>query len=354
MKWLSVLLLSSFFSITILSADSSGTPPESDSTSRPPKHIPSNAPDQGNLPEEEDHGLLRGDQYDYLDHAKNSVYLTFAENLQILDSVLSDGTLIEDETFHNRIRLMPYLVYQESASSDYQFKLDYFASIRLRRLEKRLSLIIDTGDLAPLPNTQPNEEDNDPQIGLQKRILKGTSVKVGGKVRWPPVGYVIGTWSQSFQPIDWQMIPKYSVFYQTDEDGFGTGANFLLGRWWDPIMLKSDTGFRITEATTGIEWASSVTLAHVWRLIEPADRRPLVSARSYNEGIDLIYRISGHISGHKTIDEHRVIANYRHPLRKNWLFFFVSPELFWQRENNWAPEFRLRVGIDALFWGVTR
>ncbi|MGE9291493.1 MAG: hypothetical protein ACQKBT_10915, partial [Puniceicoccales bacterium] len=294
-------------------------------------------------------------QYEALDNAKNEVYLTVSEDIEILDHVLSQGTEITDTTYQTRIRLLPYLVYEMGDSSnDLKLKLDYSASIRLRRLEKLFRVIVNTGDLAPLPDTQPDEEDNDPQIGLQRLLRRDAAVRVGVRVRWPPVGYIVGGWSRRFNWNAWQIQPRYQAFYQTDEDGFGTGGNLLFGRWWDNYLFENNSGFRITEATEGIEWASAVTLGHVTRLIEPVEPRPLVSTRAYNEGINLIYRISGHISGHKTIDEHRVILNYRFPIRKNWMFLFVSPEISWERDNGWVPEEQIRIGVDILLWGITR
>ncbi len=341
------------FAISLCADESTPPPEEADPNTERPQRISSRAPEQGEVAEDENDGLLEGADYDYLDDTKNQVYLTFAENLQILDSVLSGGIELDDTTFENHFRLLPYLVYDESDSSDFALKLDYSASIHLRRLQKKLQIIIDNGDLAPLPSTQPDEEDSDPQIGLQRLILRHTSVKLGAQVRWPPVLYGIVSWSHPFTLRQWQINPRYDVFYQTNDDGFGTGGNLQVGRWWDQNTFALDSGFRITEATEGIEWASAATLGHVIRLIDPQDPQPLVSARAYNEGINLIYRISGHISGHKTIDEHQVILNYRYPLRKNWLFLFASPEINWQRSNNWAPETRIRVGVDILFWGIT-
>lgn len=354
LRWGILLLLGSLHLLG--SAEEDLYPPDNDedSPTTRPRHISSRAPDQGDIHPEEDNGFLNGPDYDYLDDTKNQVYLTFAENLQIVDSVVSGGMGLSDNTFQNRFRLLPYLVYDKKDNTKLEPKLDYSASIHFRRLQKKIHLIIDNGDLAPLPNTQPDEEDSDPQVGLQRRILHYTSVKVGAQVRWPPVGYAIASWSQPFELEHWQIQPRYDVFYQTDDDQFGTGGNLLFGRWWGKNTFGLDSGFRITEATTGIEWASAATLGHVVRLIDPEDPQPLVSARAYNEGINLIYRISGHISGHKTIDEHRVIVNYRHPLRKNWLFLFISPEINWKRSNNWGPEIRLRAGMDILFWGVTR
>ncbi len=321
----------------------------------PPKQITGRAPEQGNIPREEDKGILKGPDFDFLDDAKNDIYLFYAEGLQILDSDLSGGEEVEDKTFQNRFRLSPYLTYESGVATEFDLTFDFEANIHLRRTEKRLKLVIDNGDLSPLPDTLPDEEDNDAMIGIQQQLRKYGSVRVGAKVKIPPVGYVIGSWSRLYHSGDhWSLRPQMDVFYRTDNDGFGNGANFLFGRWWDRYRFKSSSGYRITEDTKGFEWASAWSLARVTRLIDKVDPLPLVSTKDMNEGLDLTYRISGHISGHKTIDEHRVTLTWRYPIRKNWCFLVLGPELRWKRSDDWVPEKRLQVGVDILFWGVTR
>ncbi|MEM0966676.1 MAG: hypothetical protein AAGJ81_11055 [Verrucomicrobiota bacterium] len=316
--------------------------------------VTSRAPEQGNVTDETEYAILRGSSYNFLDSAKNYVYLFFNENLQIIDSELSDGEEIQDNTFANRMRFSPYAIYQPNSSSKFSLDLDYSASIRLPRLEKRLRLIIDTGDIAPLPATQPDEEENEPLVGLQRNIRRYGSARLGVKLGLPVVGYAIASWQRNYRADAWHIRPSGDVFYQTDDEGFGTGTNLLFGRWWGRFTGKSSSGIRITEATEGFEWASAIDFMHAARLIEPSDDPPLISSSALNRGLALTYRISGHISGSKTIDEHRVSLTYRYPLRKNWMFLVISPEIRWERDNDWGPDERIRVGIDMLFWGITR
>jgi len=319
-----------------------------------PLKISPRAPEQGEVAKSKDKGILRGKEFDFLDRTKNQIYLIFAENLQIIDSVASGGEEVKDKTFQNEFRFSPYLVIDGSDTTKVDLELDFSASIHLRRLQKKLKLIIDNGELAPLPGTQPDEESQEAQIGLQKEIRKYVSARIGTKIGWPPVGYAIVSTGKEFRAEEWHITPSANAFYQTDDNGFGTGQNLYFGRWWDRYMFKSSSGIRITEATQGFEWASELTLARVVRLIEPSKDPPLISSRSMNQGLDLAYRISGHISGSKTIDEHRVTLTYRYPIRKNWMFLVVSPEIRWERSNNWVPDERIRIGVDILFWGVTR
>lgn len=344
-------LLTIFLTIGLVDVPANDEPGEDLLGSR----VSQRAPAQGEIPKDDDHGILYGPDFNFLDRTKNSIYLFYAESLQILDSEMSGGIELEDKTFQNRFRLSPYVTYESGVATEYDFTFDFEANIHLRRTEKRVKLVIDNGDLSPLPDTLPDEEDNDAMVGIQQQIRRYGSVRVGAKVKIPPVGYVIGSWSRLYHPREkWSVRPQIDAFYRTDDDGFGNGANLLFGRWWDRYRFKSSTGYRITEATTGFEWASAWSIARVTRLIEKLDPLPLVSTKDLNEGLDLTYRISGHISGSKTIDEHRVTLTWRYPIRKNWCFLVLGPELRWKRVNDWAPEKRLQVGIDILFWGVTR
>jgi hypothetical protein len=43
---------------------------------------------------------------------------------------------------------------------------------------------------------------------------------------------------------------------------------------------------------------------------------------------------------------------YKRPLRGGWLYGYVEPLVRWERSSNWHPDTGVRIGFDALFWGL--
>jgi hypothetical protein len=42
----------------------------------------------------------------------------------------------------------------------------------------------------------------------------------------------------------------------------------------------------------------------------------------------------------------------KRPLHGGWLFGYVEPIVRWDRNYDWHPDVGVRIGLDALFWGL--
>jgi hypothetical protein len=42
----------------------------------------------------------------------------------------------------------------------------------------------------------------------------------------------------------------------------------------------------------------------------------------------------------------------KRPIHGGWLFAYVEPIVRWDRNYDWHPDLGVRVGLDALFWGL--
>ena len=42
----------------------------------------------------------------------------------------------------------------------------------------------------------------------------------------------------------------------------------------------------------------------------------------------------------------------KRPLHGGWLFGYAGPMVPWNRDFRWHPEAGVRIGFDALFWGI--
>ena len=43
---------------------------------------------------------------------------------------------------------------------------------------------------------------------------------------------------------------------------------------------------------------------------------------------------------------------FKRPLHGGWLYGYVEPVVRWERASGWHPDAGMRIGIDALFWGL--
>ena len=44
---------------------------------------------------------------------------------------------------------------------------------------------------------------------------------------------------------------------------------------------------------------------------------------------------------------------FKRPLRGGWLFAYAEPLVRWEHDSAWHPDAGIRVGLDALFWGLS-
>jgi hypothetical protein len=42
----------------------------------------------------------------------------------------------------------------------------------------------------------------------------------------------------------------------------------------------------------------------------------------------------------------------KRPLHGGWLFGYIEPVTQWNRTFGWHPDIGIRIGFDALFWGL--
>ena len=43
---------------------------------------------------------------------------------------------------------------------------------------------------------------------------------------------------------------------------------------------------------------------------------------------------------------------FKRPLHGGWLYGYVEPLVRWERGSDWHPDAGIRIGLDALFWGL--
>ena len=153
---------------------------------------------------------------------------------------------------------------------------------------------------------------------------------------------------------NWHVKPRIEGFYITDE-GFGETCSLAFHRWMGGRrrgLFRSVSSETWSEDTYGVEWRQTVALVRVLSSLEKRTEDHVISHHDTGRGVGLRYTIYGHKSGSGIIDRHRFSLAYRRPLYSDWVFLEISPEVNWKNSHDWDTVPSLRVGVDALFWGV--
>lgn len=313
--------------------------------------------EQGDLPAEAppEDGLLSGSGFHFLEAAKNELYKDLYRSTRWLDRTLARNVTAKEDYGRNRITLTPSLTYETGHRTKWSQDLRIRADIRLSRLEKKLRLVVDDGPFGALPESNPSDNNREFRVGLARQIGKLVDTSIGASGVNPPTGYAEARWGQGGRYRDWLGSANLKAYYRTDSRGLGTSGGFAWGRWWDRIQLRSSTGYRADHQTGEVvTWASFYSLGSIDRLIEPQDPRPLASISAVARGIDLGYRISGNLTASPTVGAHQVLAQYKQPIRKNWIFYTLAPEIRWQEEYDWETDFRIQLSLQILVWGISQ
>jgi hypothetical protein len=313
--------------------------------------------EQGELPPEAPlgDGLLTGDGFHFLESFKNEVYRDLYKATRWLDRTLARNVTAEEDYGRNRITLTPSLTYETGHRTKWDHDLRIQADIRLSRLQKKLRLVVDNQEFGRLPASDPSETEPDFRVGLARQIGKLIDTSIGASGVNPPTGYAEARWGTGGRFRDWMGSANLKAYYRTDSRGLGTSGGFGWGRWWDRIQLRSSTGYRADHQTKDeVTWASFYSLGYVERLIEPEDPRPLASTSKVARGYDLGYRIAGNLTAAPTVGAHQILGHYKQPVRKNWIFYTLTPEVRWQETYGWKPDYRIQLSLQILIWGLSR
>src|ERR1700676_4548915 len=81
-----------------------------------------------------------------------------------------------------------------------------------------------------------------------------------------------------------------------------------------------------------------------------AHRGELADSHDLACGVIVKLAAAGDRSSRATLYE--TSALLKRPLRGGWLFGYAGPVVRWNRNFGWHPDAGVRIGFDALFWGL--
>ncbi len=225
----------------------------------------------------------------------------------------------------------------------FDLKAKFKADLALPGLEKRLHLIFDNSGRDSLPGADPMKSEDDIRLGLSSAwdFIKDSKVEVGGGARWRssgPVGYADIDWRFKFDVGGGVLNFKPRGFYYTD-DGWGQSTTLT---WRKELphrrVIQLVASERSTEATHGVELEQSLYMAWL--------------RSGHGRGWLFQASLFPHLkSSDLYMDDMIINLSWRDAFYRRWVYYRITPQIDFAREDDYEPRPSIRIGFDILFGG---
>ncbi|MGD9782858.1 MAG: hypothetical protein AB7V14_12030 [Kiritimatiellia bacterium] len=226
---------------------------------------------------------------------------------------------------------------------DSEILVRFRADVALPGLEKKLHLYVDNAGRDSLPGADPMKQESDTRLGVRTvvRMIKNTELNLGGGLRWRDSNPVVYTalewpWTREMGPFEFRLNPR-GVYYS--DEGFGQKITLT---WTRPIGQKKifqiRTAERSSEGLDGVEFEQSLRFA--W--LRSGRGRGWVAQASMFPHLQ---------SSEWFMDDYLVNVTWRDALYRKWIYYTLTPQVQFPREDDYEPQPSLRIGLEILFGG---
>lgn len=227
-------------------------------------------------------------------------------------------------------------------------KPEFEATLRLPNLEHRFRLFVTSSDLAESP-AAPVDEPNPLRVGA--RFLPGSHVGVefGVQANSSPSAFAALRWAPGLTAGDLRVYPFIKTYVQS---GMGVGASggITFEHWSDRWIVRSASYANWVHNTAATDWSQSLIIGYAAAVIQERRYDRFATGHDLACGIAARLSVSGDRSSRTSLFEASVMM--KRPLHGGWLFGYAEPVVQWNRNFGWHPDIGVRIGVDALFWGL--
>ena len=222
------------------------------------------------------------------------------------------------------------------------------ASVRLPNLERRLRVFITSDDLQEFPG-DPTLDRNPVRAGVRFVPQSHISFDFGVRARiWPAVFGAL-RWTAEFHAGALRVYP-FAKAYVESGLGLGTSGGITFEQWSDRWIVRSASYANWVRNTSATDWSQSFMVGYARAVIEERRYDRLATGRDLACGAVARVSMSGDRVSHTSLYEASVLM--KRPLHGGWLYGYVEPVVRWNRRFGWHPDLGVRMGFDALFWGL--
>jgi hypothetical protein len=225
---------------------------------------------------------------------------------------------------------------------------DIEASVLLPNIERRFKLFITSTDLQEAPRNS-TAEHNPTRVGA--RFAPGThlDLELGVRAKSSPSAFAALRWAPEFQAGTVRINPFAKTYV---ESGLGLGASggIAFERWSDRWVARSASYANWVRDTSAVDWTQSIIVGYARAVIQERRYDTIATGRDLACGAAARLSVSGDRASRTSLYEASVMA--KRPLHGGWLFGYIEPLIRWDRDFGWHPDAGVRIGFDALFWGL--
>ena len=300
-----------------------------------------------------------GEKIDWI-HA--NLYKTAEDQVERIDSWFNPPQgepRIVVELSRFRVGLFGEVKIKKDEGLDAKQVVDFDTDLELPNMKRRMKIIITTIDPTTLLGKYITEQqDKSLRTAVVGQLTPNVSTAIGIRIRWKPELFANAVWSDTWKTANWQLYPQQR-FYWESGSGIGEISTLVFDHWINRWSTRFSTSIKWSEQDrdadhqaerkdVGFRWSEVFIFDHAKELLDETQLGRVVYGYDVARGWGIRLAAFG---GFHLIDEYQAGIFYRRPLRKKWMYLFVSPEINWKNANNWNREWTIKCGIEMLFWG---
>jgi hypothetical protein len=225
---------------------------------------------------------------------------------------------------------------------------DFEATLHLPNIERRFALFVSSADL-PESGGDVASERNPVRAGIRFAARAHASLDIGVRVKFRPVAFAALRWAPHYQAGNLHFYPFIKPYV---ESGLGLGAagGLTVEHWRGRWILRSAGYADWERRPSTTNWSQTLQVGHAQAMIREGRYDRLSAGHDLACGTLAHFTASGDHLGRAMAYEAGV--TFKRPLHGGWLYGYAEPVVNWQRNSQWHPDAGIRIGLDALFWGL--
>ena len=230
-----------------------------------------------------------------------------------------------------------------SNKKKFESKVRFRVDAALPGLEQRLRLFLDNSGRNELPGSDSLRQEDDTRLGIKtvwdtyfhNQLDLSTGLRFSDS---KPVFFADLEWERKREIGPWQVRLNPSVFWYS-HDGWGQMTELV---WTRPLEGRKILQFRTAESSgedkVGVEFEQSLRFA--W--LRSGRGRGWVMQMSVFPNIEYSELL---------LDDALVSLSWRDALYRKWIYYTITPQVDFPREDDYHPRPSVRIGLEMLFGG---
>ena len=230
-----------------------------------------------------------------------------------------------------------------SNKKEFESKVRFRVDAALPGLEERLRLFLDNSGRNELPGSDSLKQEDDTRLGIKtvwdtyfhNQLDLSTGLRFSDS---KPVVFADLEWEWKREMGRWQVRLTPSAFWYSN-DGLGQMTELV---WTRPLEGRKILQFRTAESSgedkVGVEFEQSLRFA--W--LRSGRGRGWVMQMSVFPNIEYSELL---------LDDALVSLSWRDALYRKWIYYTITPQVDFPREDDYHPRPSIRIGLEMLFGG---